>query len=279
MARTKTTPTRKETKEAQARQQRHLETKRSQPKDGNNNSQSSWSSWASSCVPCSGSSSSGTISSGTLSGTTSSDNRSTDSRLEQINDSQQSVVMPPPLPQRSFVKKQTARKSTGGPPQTGVRKTGQKHFITKQTARKSTALPSGYRTAQRSPIQSSNTEQNSRQRSSGQSSGQSSSRQNSSLQPSVPQAPVRQREIQDCLAAQQARYGPFNPRRRLRPGTVALREIRKYQKSTELLIPKLPFQRLVREIAQDIHYMGFRFQSSAIMALQVIHLLVNLLFN
>ena len=38
---------------------------------------------------------------------------------------------------------------------------------------------------------------------------------------------------------------------RFRPGTVALREIRKYQKSTELLIRKLPFQRLVREIAQD----------------------------
>ena len=39
---------------------------------------------------------------------------------------------------------------------------------------------------------------------------------------------------------------------RYRPGTVALREIRKYQKSTELLIRKLPFQRLVREIAQVI---------------------------
>uniref|UniRef100_A0A3Q0RTM8 Core Histone H2A/H2B/H3 domain-containing protein n=1 Tax=Amphilophus citrinellus TaxID=61819 RepID=A0A3Q0RTM8_AMPCI len=38
---------------------------------------------------------------------------------------------------------------------------------------------------------------------------------------------------------------------RYRPGTVALREIRRYQKSTELLIRKLPFQRLVREIAQD----------------------------
>jgi histone H3 len=38
---------------------------------------------------------------------------------------------------------------------------------------------------------------------------------------------------------------------RYRPGTVALREIRKYQKSTELLVRKLPFQRLVREIAQD----------------------------
>ena len=38
---------------------------------------------------------------------------------------------------------------------------------------------------------------------------------------------------------------------RYKPGTVALREIRRYQKSTELLIRKLPFQRLVREIAQD----------------------------
>ena len=38
---------------------------------------------------------------------------------------------------------------------------------------------------------------------------------------------------------------------RFRPGTVALREIRKFQKSTELLIRKLPFQRLVREIANE----------------------------
>ena len=43
---------------------------------------------------------------------------------------------------------------------------------------------------------------------------------------------------------------------RYRPGTVALREIRKYQKSTELLIRKLPFQRLVREIAQDFKVGG-----------------------
>ena len=54
---------------------------------------------------------------------------------------------------------------------------------------------------------------------------------------------------------------------RYRPGTVALREIRKYQKSTELLIRKLPFQRLVREIAQDL-FPDVRFQSSAILALQ-----------
>eukprot|EP01083_Nonionella_stella_P016001 44744_1 len=54
---------------------------------------------------------------------------------------------------------------------------------------------------------------------------------------------------------------------RFRPGTVALREIRRYQKSTELLIRRLPFQRLVREIAQDFKT-DLRFQASAILALQ-----------
>jgi histone H3 len=54
---------------------------------------------------------------------------------------------------------------------------------------------------------------------------------------------------------------------RYRPGTVALREIRKYQKSTELLIRKAPFQRLVREIAQDFKN-DLRFQSTAVLALQ-----------
>ncbi|KIW35843.1 histone H3 [Exophiala oligosperma] len=55
--------------------------------------------------------------------------------------------------------------------------------------------------------------------------------------------------------------------RRYRPGTVALREIRRYQKSTDLLIRKLPFQRLVREIAQSFNS-DLRFQSSALGALQ-----------
>ena len=48
---------------------------------------------------------------------------------------------------------------------------------------------------------------------------------------------------------------------------MALREIRRYQKSTELLIRKLPFQRLVREIAQD-YKTDLRFQGSAVLALQ-----------
>ena len=54
---------------------------------------------------------------------------------------------------------------------------------------------------------------------------------------------------------------------RFRPGTVALREIRKFQKSTELLLRKLPFQRLVREIAQE-YKSDLRFQSQAVLALQ-----------
>ncbi|KAJ3736242.1 histone-fold-containing protein [Lentinula guzmanii] len=61
--------------------------------------------------------------------------------------------------------------------------------------------------------------------------------------------------------------------RRYRPGTVALREIRKYQKSTDLLLRKLPFSRLIREIAQDMTTTtngayDLRWQSSALLALQ-----------
>ena len=54
---------------------------------------------------------------------------------------------------------------------------------------------------------------------------------------------------------------------RYRPGTVALCEICRYQKSTELLIWKLPFQWLVREVAQDFKT-ELHFQSGIIMALQ-----------
>ena len=54
---------------------------------------------------------------------------------------------------------------------------------------------------------------------------------------------------------------------RFRPGTVALREIRRYQKSTELLIRKLPFKRLVREIASKLKT-DLRFQTTALMCLQ-----------
>ncbi|CAG2104522.1 unnamed protein product [Medioppia subpectinata] len=54
---------------------------------------------------------------------------------------------------------------------------------------------------------------------------------------------------------------------RYRPGTIALREIRRYQRTTEMLIPRLPFQRLVREIASDFRD-ALLFQSAALGALQ-----------
>ena len=56
-------------------------------------------------------------------------------------------------------------------------------------------------------------------------------------------------------------------RPKYQPGTVALREIRRYQRSSNLLIWKMPFQRLVREIAQT-HNPCLRFQSGAILVLQ-----------
>ena len=73
---------------------------------------------------------------------------------------------------------------------------------------------------------------------------------------------------------QKAPKGRVKKRYRYRPGTVALKQIRQYQKSTELLIRKLPFQQLVREIASDDEIIKsplcgkVRFQSAAIMALQ-----------
>jgi histone H3 len=53
-----------------------------------------------------------------------------------------------------------------------------------------------------------------------------------------------------------------------RPGTIALREIRKYQKSTDFLIKKRPFHRLIKEILQDKHNAKFRVQKSMLDALQ-----------
>ena len=57
---------------------------------------------------------------------------------------------------------------------------------------------------------------------------------------------------------------------RYRPGTVALREIRRYQKSTDLLLKKLPFSKLCRELAQDAEDKPFtgKFQGSSMLALQ-----------
>ena len=67
--------------------------------------------------------------------------------------------------------------------------------------------------------------------------------------------------------------GGVRKRRRYRPGTVALREIRKHQTSTNLLIPKLAFQRLIKEIVQNeckdqrLRHVK-KMQSTAVLALQ-----------
>ena len=60
---------------------------------------------------------------------------------------------------------------------------------------------------------------------------------------------------------------------RYRPGTAALRGVRRYQKSTDLLIRKAPFQRLVRQIAQDFKS-DLKFQSTAVLALQEVSILL-----
>ena len=73
-------------------------------------------------------------------------------------------------------------------------------------------------------------------------------------------APRKQLATKAARKSAPATGGVKKPHR-YRPGTVALREIRRYQKSTELLIRKLPFQRLVREIAQDFKT-DLRFQGS-----------------
>ena len=62
--------------------------------------------------------------------------------------------------------------------------------------------------------------------------------------------------------------GKVKKTRRYWPGTVALHKIWQYQKSTELLIWKLPFSRLVHEIAQEVGKTDMRFQGSTIICLQ-----------
>ena len=63
------------------------------------------------------------------------------------------------------------------------------------------------------------------------------------------------------------KFSAIKKKKRVRPGEKALKEIRQYQKSSELLIRKLPFQRLVREIVADLQK-ELRFQSTALLALQ-----------
>lgn len=94
-------------------------------------------------------------------------------------------------------------------------------------------------------------------------------------------APVKRKPSHKSVRDAQAQYGQqggVKRPHRYRPGTVALREIRRFQKSTELLIRKKPFERLVKEILQDYrvkwidkNYTGdgyYRIQARAVAALQ-----------
>ena len=84
-------------------------------------------------------------------------------------------------------------------------------------------------------------------------------------------APRKQLATKAARKSAPATGGVKKPHR-YRPGTVALREIRKYQRSTDLLIRKLPFARLVREITQTYNSAPSegekRWQAEALMALQ-----------
>src|SRR6476620_9214170 len=82
----------------------------------------------------------------------------------------------------------------------------------------------------------------------------------------IPEGAARKVNVKADQKSLAARTGGVRKPHRFRPGTVALREIRRYQKSSELLMRKMPFQRLVREIAQEIKE-DMRFQGSAILAM------------
>lgn len=79
-------------------------------------------------------------------------------------------------------------------------------------------------------------------------------------------APRKQLATKAARKSAPATGGVKKPHR-YRPGTVALREIRRYQKSTDMLIRKLPFSRLVREITQDFKG-DVLYQSTTLLALQ-----------
>jgi len=57
--------------------------------------------------------------------------------------------------------------------------------------------------------------------------------------------------------------------KKFHPGTVALRDIRRLQKRTDELIPKIRFERLVREITQDLFIDPLRYTKDALQALQI----------
>ena len=95
--------------------------------------------------------------------------------------------------------------------------------------------------------------------------------------PTKNNAPVarkpKQRQSKSSTTRRDVLLKSLGKRGRMRPGTVALREICRYQASTELLIRKAPFQRLVRQVHLESFHEGsmehtYRYQGTAILALQ-----------
>ena len=83
----------------------------------------------------------------------------------------------------------------------------------------------------------------------------------------IKQQPTHGTGISRSLHSKKTRPQPPKGKR-WRPKAHALAEIRKYQGSTELLIKKLPFQRLVRQIANEVGRIdGLRFQTATVLAL------------
>ena len=84
---------------------------------------------------------------------------------------------------------------------------------------------------------------------------------------------VQRKELPNPRHRHTHSVGGVKKPRRYRPGTVALREIRKYQTTTDTLIPKVSFQRLVKETLHNLcrirGMQPMRMQSTALLALQV----------
>jgi len=87
------------------------------------------------------------------------------------------------------------------------------------------------------------------------------------MTPSPSPSPRSTRSPRKYVGPSPSPHGDSRRRLRARPGTNAIREIRRLQRTTDLLLRKAPFQRVVREIAMRQHK-GLRWQSQAVMALQ-----------
>ena len=88
------------------------------------------------------------------------------------------------------------------------------------------------------------------------------------LSPKSEKCPTNISEKRKSKKINRHQNGAIKRPHRYRPGTLALREIHKFQKSTQLLIRKIPFQRLVKSILNDLKGMDYRMMSQALLAIQ-----------